>query len=51
MAFVRNIQLNTRLNLIEVRANSREAIFENLDQPGSTKTFQVIAIHISPCSN
>jgi hypothetical protein len=37
----RNIQLNTRLNLVEVRANSKEAIFENLDQPGSMKTFKV----------
>lgn len=37
----RNIQLNTRLNLVEVRGNSREAIFENLDQPGTKKTFSV----------
>jgi hypothetical protein len=37
----RNIQLNTRLNLVEVRADSKEAIFENLDQPGSMKTFKV----------
>jgi sulfide:quinone oxidoreductase len=40
--FNRNIQLNTRLNLVEVRADSKEAIFENLDQPGSTKPFKVI---------
>jgi hypothetical protein len=38
----RNIQLNTRLNLVEVRSDSKEAIFENLDQPGSMKTFKVI---------
>jgi len=41
IVFYRNIQLNTRLNLVEVRANSKEAIFENLDQPGSMKTFKV----------
>lgn len=44
LSFIRDIQLNTRLNLIEVRANTKEAIFENLDQPGSTKTFKVIPI-------
>lgn len=41
ISIYRNIQLNTRLNLVEVRADSREAIFENLDQPGTTKTFPV----------
>ncbi|CAF3419907.1 unnamed protein product [Rotaria sp. Silwood1] len=42
----RNIQLNTRLNLVEVRANSKEAIFENLDQPGTMKTFKYDLLHI-----
>ena len=41
ISFYRNIQLNTRLNLVEVRADSKEAIFENLDQPGSMKTLKV----------
>jgi NADPH-dependent 2,4-dienoyl-CoA reductase/sulfur reductase-like enzyme len=43
----RNIQLNTRLNLVEVRAKSQEAIFENLDQPGSMKTFKYDLLHIA----
>ncbi|CAF1424080.1 unnamed protein product [Rotaria magnacalcarata] len=42
----RNIQLNTRLNLVEVRAKSKEAIFENLDQPGTMKTFKYDILHI-----
>ncbi|CAF0826655.1 unnamed protein product [Adineta steineri] len=42
----RNIQLNTRLNLVEVRANSKEAIFENLDQPSTMKTFKYDLLHI-----
>ncbi|UJR37096.1 hypothetical protein I4U23_029800 [Adineta vaga] len=42
----KNIQLNTRLNLIEVRSETKEAIFENLDQPGSTKTFKYDLLHI-----
>ncbi|CAF1270460.1 unnamed protein product [Rotaria sordida] len=42
----RNIQLNTRLNLVEVRKDSKEAIFENLDQPGTMKTFKYDLLHI-----
>ena len=38
----RNIQLNFRHELIEVKPESREAVFRLLDQPaGTTKTFKV----------
>ena len=38
----RNIQVNHRQNLIEVRADQREAVFENLDNPGETNVVQVL---------
>ncbi|KAF3854966.1 hypothetical protein F7725_023021 [Dissostichus mawsoni] len=37
----RDLQINMRQNLIEVRADKQEAVFENLDKPGETKVFQV----------
>lgn len=38
----RNIQLNFRHELIEVKPESKEAVFRLLDQPaGTTKTFKV----------
>lgn len=37
----RDIKVNLRHNLIEVRANKREAVFENLDKPGETQVFEV----------
>ena len=41
----RNIETNFRYELIEVRPESKEAIFSLLDQPaGTTKTFKVIYI-------
>ena len=43
----RNIQLNTRLNLVEVRADSKEAIFDNLDQPGTIKSFKVSRVSLN----
>ncbi|CAF0958394.1 unnamed protein product [Adineta ricciae] len=43
----KNIQLNTRLNLVEVCADKKEAIFENLDQPGTMKTFKYDLLHIA----
>lgn len=37
----RDLQVNLRHNLIEVRADKREAVFENLDKPGETKVLEV----------
>jgi len=37
----RDLQVNLRHNLIEVRADKQEAVFENLDNPGETKVYQV----------
>lgn len=37
----RDLQVNLRHNLIEVRADKKEAVFENLDKPGETKVFEV----------
>ena len=37
----RDLQVNLRQNLIEVRADKQEAVFENLDKPGETKVVEV----------
>lgn len=37
----RDLNVNLRHNLIEVRADKKEAVFENLDKPGETKVFEV----------
>lgn len=37
----RDLQVNLRHNLIEVRADKQEAVFENLDKPGETTVFEV----------
>lgn len=37
----RDLQVNLRHNLIEVRADRKEAVFENLDKPGETKVVEV----------
>lgn len=37
----RNIAVNYKHNLIEVRADKQEAVFENLDKPGVTEVHQV----------
>ena len=37
----RDLQVNLRHNLIEVRADKQEAVFENLDNPGETKVIEV----------
>lgn len=37
----RDLQVNLRHNLIEVRADKCEAVFEDLDKPGETKVFEV----------
>ena len=38
----RELTVNLRHNLIEVRADKQEAVFENLDKPGETKVFKVL---------
>ena len=41
----RNIQLNFRHELVEVKPETKEAVFSLLDQPaGTTKTFKVYII-------
>ncbi|XP_045894457.1 sulfide:quinone oxidoreductase, mitochondrial isoform X3 [Micropterus dolomieu] len=40
----RDLQVNLRHNLIEVRADKQEAVFENLDKPGETKVFEFFFI-------
>lgn len=37
----RDLTVNYKHNLIEVRADKQEAVFENLDKPGETKVIQV----------
>ncbi|XP_056428186.1 sulfide:quinone oxidoreductase, mitochondrial isoform X2 [Hyla sarda] len=44
----RNIQVNFRHNLIEVRADKQEAVFENLDNPGETKVYEYEMLHVTP---
>lgn len=44
----RDIQVNLRHNLIEVKADTQEAIFENLDKPEETKVFKYEMLHVTP---
>uniref|UniRef100_A0A8D0L849 Sulfide:quinone oxidoreductase, mitochondrial n=1 Tax=Sphenodon punctatus TaxID=8508 RepID=A0A8D0L849_SPHPU len=44
----RNITVNYKYNLIEVRADKQEAVFENLDKPGETKVYQYGMLHVTP---
>ncbi|XP_044294763.1 sulfide:quinone oxidoreductase, mitochondrial isoform X2 [Varanus komodoensis] len=44
----RGITVNYRWNLVEVRADKQEAIFENLDKPGETKVYQYEMLHVTP---
>ncbi|XP_063782075.1 sulfide:quinone oxidoreductase, mitochondrial [Pseudophryne corroboree] len=44
----RDIHVNYKHNLIEVRADKQEAVFENLDNPGETKVFQYEMLHVTP---
>uniref|UniRef100_A0A3Q3FH67 Sulfide:quinone oxidoreductase, mitochondrial n=1 Tax=Labrus bergylta TaxID=56723 RepID=A0A3Q3FH67_9LABR len=37
----RDLQVNLRTNLVEVRADKQEAVFENLDKPGETTVIEV----------
>lgn len=40
----RDLNVNLRHNLIEVRADKQEAVFENLDKPGETEVFKVATV-------
>ncbi|XP_043929295.1 sulfide:quinone oxidoreductase, mitochondrial [Protopterus annectens] len=44
----RNIQVNYRHNLIEVKADKQEAVFEKLDNPGETITYKYDMLHVTP---
>ncbi|NXM98558.1 SQOR protein, partial [Sylvia borin] len=44
----RNLAVNYKRNLIEVRADKQEAVFENLDQPGVTEVHQYEMLHVTP---
>ncbi|KAK4310135.1 hypothetical protein Pmani_018274 [Petrolisthes manimaculis] len=44
----RNISVNLRHNLIEVKPDSKEAIFQNLDDPEDLKTYQYEMLHVTP---
>jgi len=37
----RDIQVNTKRNLVEVISKEKKAVFENLDKPGTYETFEV----------
>lgn len=44
----RNLTVNYKQNLIEVRADKQEAIFENLDKPGETQVLSYEMLHVTP---
>ncbi|XP_062998868.1 sulfide:quinone oxidoreductase, mitochondrial [Elgaria multicarinata webbii] len=44
----RDIAVNYRCNLVEVRADKQEAVFENLDKPGEMKVYQYEMLHVTP---
>ncbi|KAJ8679863.1 hypothetical protein QAD02_015650 [Eretmocerus hayati] len=44
----RNIQVNVRKNLIEIRPNHKEAVFQDLDNPDQTKTVKYSLLHVTP---
>uniref|UniRef100_A0A8C9ELE4 FAD/NAD(P)-binding domain-containing protein n=1 Tax=Pavo cristatus TaxID=9049 RepID=A0A8C9ELE4_PAVCR len=44
----RNIAVNYKRNLVEVRADKQEAVFENLDKPGVTEVHQYEMLHVTP---
>lgn len=41
----RDLNVNLRSNLIEVRPDKQEAVFENLDKPGETKVLEVANVN------
>jgi NADPH-dependent 2,4-dienoyl-CoA reductase/sulfur reductase-like enzyme len=44
----RNINVNLRTNLIEIKPDKKEAIFQNLDKPHEVTTFQYSMLHVTP---
>ncbi|KAG9341291.1 hypothetical protein JZ751_019393 [Albula glossodonta] len=44
----RDLTINLRHNLIEVRADRQEAVFEKLDSPGETVVYQYEMLHVTP---
>ncbi|XP_060891608.1 sulfide:quinone oxidoreductase, mitochondrial [Labrus mixtus] len=44
----RDLQVNLRTNLVEVRADKQEAVFENLDKPGETTVIEYEMLHVTP---
>ncbi|XP_069316517.1 sulfide:quinone oxidoreductase, mitochondrial [Eulemur rufifrons] len=44
----RNITVNYKQNLVEVRADKQEAVFENLDKPGETHVISYEMLHVTP---
>ncbi|XP_051976157.1 sulfide:quinone oxidoreductase, mitochondrial-like [Xyrauchen texanus] len=44
----RDLNVNLRQNLIEVRGDKQEAVFENLDKPGETNVLEYELLHVTP---
>ncbi|XP_045117192.1 sulfide:quinone oxidoreductase, mitochondrial-like isoform X1 [Portunus trituberculatus] len=44
----RDITVNLRHNLIEVKPDSREAVFQNLENPDDLKTIKYEMLHVTP---
>ncbi|KAL3288465.1 hypothetical protein HHI36_002910 [Cryptolaemus montrouzieri] len=44
----RDIQVNLRRNLVEVKPDVNEAVFENLDNPGEKTTIEYSMLHVTP---
>ncbi|XP_039214885.1 sulfide:quinone oxidoreductase, mitochondrial [Crotalus tigris] len=44
----RDIAVNYRWNLVEVRADKQEAVFENLDKAGETQVYRYEMLHVTP---
>ncbi|NWZ43316.1 SQOR protein, partial [Brachypodius atriceps] len=44
----RDLAVNYKRNLVEVRADKQEAVFENLDKPGVTEVHQYEMLHVTP---
>ncbi|XP_064169343.1 sulfide:quinone oxidoreductase, mitochondrial isoform X2 [Anguilla rostrata] len=44
----RDLNVNLRHNLIEVRPEKREAVFEKLDSPGETVAYEYEMLHVTP---
>ncbi|CAK6436286.1 unnamed protein product [Pipistrellus nathusii] len=44
----RNLTVNYKQNLTEVRADRQEAVFENVDNPGETQVIPYEMLHVTP---